>query len=161
MSCFITKKSLIRYINDLQRREEKLSNIGKDIGEATSSGHETWHDNAQYDIAINEFKIHNRLLEEAYRDIKDVNVMTYPNTVGNLVILGSRVIFLRDNIKFDFKIVGFGDGNIEKSRLYYQTPLAKALLGHRVGDEFDAVVNNKISSFIIKDVLPIKDADLI
>ena len=59
-------------------------------------------------------------------------------------------------------IVGYGDTDFDKDdRILYESPLAKVLLGHKIGDKFKEKVNEKLCEFVIEKVLPITDPELI
>ena len=58
-----------------------------------------------------------------------------PDTSAGTVVFGSRVTFDRDDGRRQtFRIVGEDEADVKKGSVSYVSPLARALLGRRVGD---------------------------
>jgi transcription elongation GreA/GreB family factor len=58
-----------------------------------------------------------------------------PDTSSGIVVFGSRVTFDRDDGRRQtFRIVGEDQADAKKGSVSYVSPLARALLGRRVGD---------------------------
>ena len=58
-----------------------------------------------------------------------------PDTAAGVVVFGSRVTFDRDDGRRQtFRIVGEDEADAKKGSVSYVSPLARALLGRRVGD---------------------------
>lgn len=61
--------------------------------------------------------------------------VTQPDTSVGIVVFGSRVTFDReDGRRQTFRIVGEDEADAKKGSVSYVSPLARALLGRRVGD---------------------------
>jgi len=157
----ITSRALIKQQEKIACLEKKMTELEQGVGAATSQGHETWHDNAGFDIAVHEVRIHDVRLSDAYRVLDEAKLAEYPHKVGTDVSYGTRVIFLRDGKRMDIQIVGYCDANPDRDRILYESPLAKALYDHHIGEVFNVPINGILSNFKIEQVLPITDTDLL
>ncbi len=158
----MTGKGFKRIGNKISNTENDLSAAQKRAGDAASNDTNSWHDNADYESAVAETKLQDRRLSDLHNLLRDIEILEYPKIISKKVEYGTRVIFLRDNKRFDLNIVGYGDTEFDKDdRILYESPLAKALLGHKIGDKFKETVNEKLYEFVIKTVLPITDPELI
>ncbi len=65
------------------------------------------------------------------------------------------------NLEHMRRVVGYGDTDFDKEdRILYESPLAQALIGHKVGDKFRQTINGRESEFVIEKVLLITDPEL-
>ena len=93
-------------------------------------------ENSEYDEAKNEqAKIEARIVEiEAM--LKNVEIIEDVKGTTKTVILGSKVTIL--DVEFDeeceYRIVGSAEANPEKGLISDESPVGKALLGHKKGD---------------------------
>lgn len=109
-------------------------------------------ENADYEAALNKQKvIESRILEiKAILDnhvlISDVEV----GSGGDIVKIGSKVKILEieDNIESEYEILGSVDNNPSMGRISNECPLAKSMLGKKVGDVVE--VQNIHSPYKVK-----------
>ena len=84
-----------------------------------------------------------RILEERIREIqhiyKSAELIKFDERNTEEVEIGSIVKCLFEYPDFTeeeiYEIVGYGESNIEENKLFYDTPVAKKLIGLKMGDE--------------------------
>ncbi|MAG24906.1 hypothetical protein CMI47_04930 [Candidatus Pacearchaeota archaeon] len=157
MTKYITSKSLARQRRLIQQLESKLQEKGKELGEAGSQGAESWHDNAPFEAARDEVMLQDKALSRAHEVIAGTQIRDYLRNVGDFVDYGVGVRFLRDGKLVDLKIVGYGDSDVEEGRVLYESPIAKVLIGKKVGDEFEAEVAGRPAEIKVKEVYVISE----
>ncbi|MBQ6815636.1 MAG: transcription elongation factor GreA [Clostridia bacterium] len=126
-------------LKTLQQELETLKTQGrKDIAEKikVARGYGDLSENSEYDEAKNEqAKIEARIIEiEAM--LKNVEIIEDVKGATKTVVLGSKVTIL--DVEFEeeleYRIVGSAEANPEKGRISDESPVGKALLGHKKGD---------------------------
>lgn len=126
-------------LKKLQDELENLKTTGrKEIAEKikTARGYGDLSENSEYDEAKNEqAKIEARIVEiEAM--LKNVEIITDVKGSTKTVMLGSKVKIL--DVEFDeeatYRIVGSAEADPNEGLISDESPVGKALLGHKVGD---------------------------
>ncbi len=126
-------------LKKLQDELEQLKTTGrKDIAEKIkiARGYGDLSENSEYDEAKNEqAKIEARIVEiEAM--LKNVEIITDVKGSSKTVILGSKVKIL--DVEFEeeceYRIVGSAEADPSVGLISDESPVGKALLGHKVGE---------------------------
>ena len=133
----------IRLTDDgLKKLKDELENLKttgrKEIAEKIkiARGYGDLSENSEYDEAKNEqAKIEARIVEiEAM--LKNVEIISNVKGSSKTVILGSKVKIL--DVEFDeeatYHIVGSAEADPNEGKISDESPVGKALLGHKVGD---------------------------
>ncbi len=149
----ITKEGLqklkdeLDYLTDIER-----PSISRQIAEARDKG--DLSENAEYDAAkeaqgLLELKIakmqevirNSRLIDESLIDTETVQIMC-------------KVRLLNKKLKKEvsYSLVSESESNIKESKISVQTPIAKGLLGKRVGDQVNVTVPNGNLEFEILEI---------
>jgi transcription elongation factor GreA len=118
-------------------------------------------ENAGYDAAKEErAKLEARIaeIEEILHDyelIEDKAKTTATSKASKRVEIGGTVIiqYLHDNTKFELKIVGSSEADAINSKISNESPLAKAILGKKEGDEASFKVKNNVIKVKIIEIL--------
>lgn len=159
---FFSPKGLERYRKHVAGLEETITHYEKQVGEATSQGAESWHDNAPYEALRDNIKISDKRAVDARKLFTNAQIREYPRELKEPIAdYGVGVRINRDGKPADFKIVGHGDTDIDKGRILYESPLAKTLIGRREGETFKAEINGRVSEIRIEQVYIISDPDLV
>ena len=127
-------------MNDLRRELEKLKTkdrpqIAKAIGEARAHG--DLRENAEYHAA----KENQGFIEARIRDIEgklaNANVIDVSKLPPNgIAVFGTTVHVLNidTNAKSSYQLVGDDEADIKLGKISINSPIARALVGKRVGD---------------------------
>ena len=150
---YLTKEGL----NQLKKELEHLMNverpaISKQIGEAIDKGDIS--ENAEYDaakdaqgmleakIAMLKSKVANaRILDESKIDTSTVQIL-------NKVKIKNK----KNNATMQYTLVPESEANLKKGKISVNTPIAKGLLGKKVGDVVDIKVPSGIIPFEIVEI---------
>ena len=144
-------------LNKLKKELDQLKNverpaISKQIGEAIEKGDIS--ENAEYDaakdaqgmleakIAVMQGKVANaRIIDESKIDTSKVQIL-------NKVTVKNK----KNNATMSYTLVPESEADIKAGRISIQTPIAKGLLGKKVGDEVEIKVPSGIIPFEIIDI---------
>ena len=127
-------------LKKLQDELEKLKTVGRsEIAEKikVARGYGDLSENSEYDEAKNEqAKIEARIVEiEAM--LKNVEIIAGIKGAAKTVMVGTKVkVFDEDfDEEYTYKIVGSTEANPMEEKISDESPVGKALLGKKVGDE--------------------------
>ena len=150
---YLTKEGLKKLRGELDHlmRVERPA-ISKQIGEAIEKGDIS--ENAEYDAAkdaqgmleakmsIIQNKIANaRILDESKIDTSQVQIL-------NKVTIKNK----KNNATMQYTLVPESEADLKKSKISIDTPIAKGLMGKKVGDSVEIKVPSGILSFEIIDI---------
>ena len=135
------KKRLLTYAG-LKAIEDELENLkvvkrkevaGK-IKEAREQG--DLSENAEYDAAKDEQRDIEARIEELEKILKNAEVVVEDEVDLDKISIGCRVKILdmEYNEELDYKIVGSTEANSLKGKISNESPVGKALIGHKVRD---------------------------
>lgn len=143
-------KKLVEELNELETVQRPA--ISKQIGEARDKG--DLSENAEYDAAkeaqgLLEMKISNlknivataRMLDETKISTKEVQILTrvkIKNTKTEQIMT--------------YMIVSESEGNFKEGKLSVTTPIAKGLLGKKVGEKATVSVPNGVMEFEVIEI---------
>jgi len=158
MVTYFTRNGLQRYKKHISELEKKLRDVESQTQESIDSGGDCWHDNAGYEQIIQDLRVRDARLIEAYKLLKEAELVEYPTSVDR-VVLGTKVQFYMDEEEKTYEIVAHGDDNIEKKRILYASPIARQLLDHKVDDYFKAQIGGKIREIEIISIEPLQNIE--
>ena len=137
----ITKKNVLTY-EGLRKLEDELEDlktvkrkeVAKKIADAREQG--DLSENAEYDAAKAEQLEYENRIEEIEQILKYAEVVVEDNVDLGKVSIGCKVkiMDLEFNDEMDFKIVGSTEANSLGGKISNESPVGKALLGHKIGD---------------------------
>lgn len=134
----LTFKGMKALEDELQElKVVKRKEIAQKIKEAREQG--DLSENAEYDAAKDEQRSIESRIEELEKIIKNAEVIDESTIDSDIVSIGSTVKF-HDN-EFDedleYRIVGSTESDILKGLISNESPLGKALIGSRIGEEIE------------------------
>ena len=158
------------YSDLLKKAEEihaSLCRAGKEMGEATNQGAETYHDNAPFEAARDECEVLSSRMDDFRKIIDSTEVIDLPTnhdsvSVGHLVEVtypnseDKTVWFYVGSYMVD--IYGKNSGNSGNSELdpihtSYISPLGVALVGADLYDTVSFSVDNKKTLCFVQDIV--------
>ena len=149
----LTRESFDALQEELKRliREERPKVI-QDIAEARAHG--DLSENAEYDAAKNR----QSFIEGRIKELQDKLARAYVVDLSKLkpdkVVFGATVTLFdtESGSEVTYQIVGEHEADIKQSRLSINSPVAKALIGHRVDDEVTIKVPSGLRVYEIIDI---------
>ena len=128
-------------------RNEKRDEIAKRLHEAMEGGELI--ENAEYEAAKNEQAFVEGRIKELEIILATARVVDDSKKESGVIHVGSKVtIRVEDGDKEDYMIVGAAEANPVKGKISNESPLGKALINHKKGDEVN--VDAPDGSFTIK-----------
>ena len=124
-------------LNDLKEELDNLINVKRPeniiaIKEARALG--DLSENAEYDAARNEQAQIEARIQQLEKMLENVSIITETSTdkvgIGNTV----SIKYVEDDEEDEYKIVGSQEANPFESKISNESPIAKALFEHKVGD---------------------------
>ena len=136
------KKNILTY-EGLRKLEEELEDlkvnqrkaVAAKIKEAREQG--DLSENAEYDAAKDEQRDIEARIEEITAILKTAEVVVEDEVDLDKISIGCKIKILdvEYNEEVDFKIVGSTEANSLKGKISNESPLGRALIGAKVGDE--------------------------
>ncbi|MDO5563606.1 MAG: transcription elongation factor GreA [Eubacteriales bacterium] len=132
-------------IEGLQKYEDELNNlkvkrraeVAEKIKEAREQG--DLSENAEYDAAKDEQRDIEARIAEIEAILKNIEVVDKGDIQKGRVSIGTKVKIYDEEYKeeLEYKIVGATEADSLNGKISNESPLGKALLGHKVGEEVE------------------------
>lgn len=143
----------------LQARREELEDIVKNQLPASKLAIEAarelgdLRENSEYKMAREHDEVLSARRGQLERDIADAEVFDFNSTPTDKVGIGSIVSLVTNKgEELTCTILGAWDSDTAKNIFSYQTPLAQALLDHKVGDTVETNINGHATLWTIKSI---------
>ena len=150
---YITEEGLIRLKGELdQMKRVERTSISRQIAEARDKG--DLSENAEYDAAkeaqgllelriskLEDVVAHSRVIDESLIDTETVQIL------NKVTILNTK-----NKVKMQYTIVSDSEADLKQQRLSINTPIAKALLGKKVGEVVNVTVPSGEFTFEIIEI---------
>jgi transcription elongation GreA/GreB family factor/transcription elongation factor GreA-like protein len=116
--------------------------------------HGDLRENFEYKAAKDMQRVLNRRRSEMERDLSLARGTDFNNVDVNQVSIGTTVTLreLKDGTIDVYSVLGAWDTDPDKGIISYQSALAKALLGHKVGDQVDAPTEHGDRAVVIEKI---------
>lgn len=149
----LTYEGLKKYEDELQdlkihRRQE----IAQKIKEAREQG--DLSENAEYDAAKDEQRDIEARIEELEKILKNAEVVVEDEVDLDKINIGCQVKILdiEYSEELDYKIVGSTEANSLKGKISNESPVGKALIGHKVGDTVEVETPAGVFAYKILEI---------
>lgn len=156
----MNKKEVLLTYDGLKKLEEELvylkgekrKEIADRIKQALAFGDIS--ENSEYDEAKNEQAQNEAQILNLENMLKNASVIDEDEIDTQVVNIGARVsiIDVKANEEYDYQIVGSAEANPISGRISNESPVGKALMGHKVGDEVDVDAPGGKMKFRIKSI---------
>lgn len=137
----------LEYLKTIKRKE-----VAGKIKVALSFG--DLSENSEYDEAKNEQAIVESRIAYLENMLKNVTVLDEDELTTEYVNIGCKIVV--KDIEFDeicnYQIVGSTEANPIEGRISDESPVGKALLGHKIGDIVDVETPGGVISFEVLEI---------
>ena len=138
------KKNILTY-EGLTKYEEELHDLKvvkrKEVAEKIKEAREQGDlsENAEYDAAKDEQRDIEARIEELEKILKNAEVVVEDEVDLDKINIGCqvRILDMEFNEELEYKIVGSTEANSLKGRISNESPVGKALIGCKVGDQVE------------------------
>lgn len=149
----LTYAGLKKYEDELQdlkihRRQE----IAQKIKEAREQG--DLSENAEYDAAKDEQRDIEARIEELEKILKNAEVVVEDEVDLDKINIGCivKILDVEYSEELDYKIVGSTEANSLKGKISNESPVGKALIGHKVGDTVEVETPAGVFAYKILEI---------
>lgn len=155
----VAKKNILTYAG-LQKLETELEDlkvnkrreVAQKIKEAREQG--DLSENAEYDAAKDEQRDIEARIEEIEKILKNVEVVDEGDVDIDKINVGCKVKLF--DVEFDeeieFSIVGSTEANSLNFKISNESPVGRALIGHKVGDVVDVETDTGVMQYKVLDI---------
>ena len=111
-------------------------------------------ENAEYDAAKDEQRDIEARIEELEKILKNAEVVDEDEVDRDKISIGCRVKIrdLEFNEDLDYKIVGSTEANSLKGKISNESPVGKALIGHKVRDIVDVETQAGVLKYEVLEI---------
>jgi transcription elongation GreA/GreB family factor len=136
---------------------EQIPRNKLDIAEARAHG--DLRENAEYKMARQEQDLLMARRGELEVAMRNARITDFSDAPTDFVGIGSVVdIEASSGQAVTYTILGAWDGDPEAHVISYQTPLARALIGRRIGDQVPVDIDGHTESWVVRDIRRFVDA---
>ena len=131
----LTYEGLKKYEDELQElKVTRRKEVAQKIKEARELG--DLSENAEYDAAKDEQRDNEARIEELEKILKNAEVVVEDEVDSSKINVGCQVKLLdiEFNEELEYKIVGSSEANSLKGKISNESPVGKALIGHKKGE---------------------------
>lgn len=150
---YLTEEGLKKLKDDLDRMVNiDRPNISKQIAEARDKG--DLSENAEYDAAKEAQGLLEMKISRLQETVRNARVIDPSEISTNTVQILNKVKLknVKTNAIMEYMIVSESEANLKEKKISVSTPIAKGLLGKKVGDVVEIQVPNGIVSFEIINI---------
>jgi len=133
---YFTENGYTKLRHEIEQTERMLKNdIAQEIAAAREHG--DLRENAEYEAAKMKQSNYAAKLASLHDRFANARVIKKEELPADIVTLGKKVTIqeVGQNEAITYSILGEGETDIDKGIISYQSPLAKALIKHKAGDE--------------------------
>lgn len=159
----VKKKNVLTY-EGLKKLEDELENlktvkrkeVAKKIQEAREQG--DLSENAEYDAAKAEQLEYENRIEEIEQILKYAEVVVEDDVNTDKVRVGCKIklMDMEFNEEMEFKLVGSTEANSLQGKMSNESPVGKAIIGHKVGDTVKVETKSGVLKYKILNIERVK-----
>ena len=136
---------------DLQNLRQERPKIVDQIEEARSHG--DLAENAEYHAAKERQGQIEAQIAELEDKVSRAQIIDPTTLSGDRIVFGATVTLLDDDEKpVTYQIVGQTEADAKKGRISYSSPLARALIGKKKGDEIEVTVPSGDRFYLVEKI---------
>ena len=153
------KKNLLTYAG-LKKLEDELHDLKvvkrKEVAEKIKEAREQGDlsENAEYDAAKDEQRDIEARIEELEKILKNAEVVVEDEVDLDKINIGCivKILDVEYSEELEYKIVGSTEANSLKGKISNESPVGKALIGHKVGDTVEVETPAGVFAYKILEI---------
>ena len=131
----MTRDGYEKFVKELEQlKTAKRREIAADIARARAFG--DLKENAEYDAAKNSQAFNEKRISEYEEKLSRIQIIDESKIAKDQVLIGAKVVLkdLKSQEEIRYSIVTHDEANFDEGKLSVMSPIAKGLLGLKVGD---------------------------
>ncbi|WP_447976792.1 transcription elongation factor GreA [Candidatus Nitrospira bockiana] len=149
----ITRKGYEALKAELDRlRKVERPKVIEAIAEARAHG--DLSENAEYDAAKERQGFIESRINELEGKLADARIIETANRTSDTVVFGAIVslLDLQTNEKKQYMLVGQDEADLKNGKISVQSPVGRALIGKRIGDQVEVTTPSKVVEYEVLDI---------
>ena len=149
----ITKKGYEALKAELDRlRKVERPKVIEAIAEARSHG--DLSENAEYDAAKERQGFIEARINEIESKLAEARIIDTANLSGDTVVFGATVVIMEieSNQEKRYTLVGQDEADLKNGKISVQSPVGRALIGKRVGDQVQVTTPARVVGYEIREI---------
>lgn len=155
---FFTEQGLAKLKAEIEQVHQELK---VDIPQALhkAAAHGDLRENGEYQAAKERQNYAMARIKELRERLKGAEIVKRKDFPDDIVSLFKRLRIkdLSTSEEIEYSILGEGDADLDRGIISYATPLARALIGHRVGDKVEVELPRGTVEYEILDMSFLED----
>lgn len=150
---YFTEKGYQKIKEEIDKLEKFIKqDIAKEIAEARDHG--DLKENAEYAAAKDKQAMYMARLGQLQERFAKARIVRKEDLPPDIITLGKRIRIkeLGSGDERQYSILGEGETDIDNGFISYQSPLAKALIGHKQGEVVDVQLPRGVKRFEILEI---------
>lgn len=150
---YFTEKGYQKLKEEIEKLEKYIKNdIAKEI--ATAREHGDLRENAEYEAAKDKQANYMAKLGQLQEKFQNARIIRKEDLPKDTVTLGKQVKIrdLNSNEEETYTILGEGETDIDNGIISYQTPIARALINHKTGEEVEVQLPRGMKKYKILEI---------
>ncbi len=145
----LTEEGVAELKAELDHLKSQRSEVAERIKTAREFG--DLAENAEYQTARQEQEKHEERISELEHIIQNVDIIKAPKS-GSSVRLGSKVKLEGSGRSKEFQVVGTVEADPLEGKISDESPIGKALMGKKLGDEIEIKTPAEIATYKIASI---------
>ncbi|MBQ6697258.1 MAG: transcription elongation factor GreA [Lachnospiraceae bacterium] len=149
----LTYEGLKKYESELEHLKVVMrQEVAQKIKEAREQG--DLSENAEYDAAKDEQRDIEARIEELEKILKNAEVVDEDEVDLDKINIGCmiKILDVEFNEELEYKIVGSTEANSLKGKISNESPVGKALMGHKVGDTVEVETQAGVIAYKVLEI---------
>ncbi len=150
----MTKAGYEAMMQEVKRLKEiERPKIVKEIG--TAREHGDLSENAEYHAAKEKQSLIEGRIKDLESKLAGAQLLDTSKATPGTVVFGATVRLEDEDTaeKVTYRIVGADEADIKQKTISINSPIARALIGHKIGDSVEVIVPSGTKEFTILDVI--------
>lgn len=139
---YFTKNGLKKLKKEIDKLTKKIVELQSQTAYVAEVGGNQYHDNASYEMLTIDIRGIDHRISEAYHCLNKAVLVEAPENTER-VSIGTRVNILENEREEIWEIAGFGESDMSRKIVAYNTPLASLLIGKHEGDIIKGIIAGK------------------
>ena len=153
MQNFMTRKTYQRLLEKLKHiKDVEITRVSKEKMEAARQG--DLSENAEYEAAKEKLELLHSQFSQLEGRIANPSFIEDLSIPGTIVSLGTKVYLDNEDTGEEefYTILGSEDSNADQNIISFQSPIAKGIIGKKVGDKCEIALPENTKRVTIKNI---------
>lgn len=155
MPRYFTQEGFDRVKTEIIEKDREKKTIGVEVGEAAGLNCD-WHDNAPFEDARRRLEMAETQIARLRESIRDAIIMKISDQAEQVAIGTTVTICIDEDEEKTFTIGAANESLPSEGLITYESPLARPILGKRVGETVETEFRGKEVEVEIIKILPPK-----